>query len=72
MKTDNRTLRQVEGDYLLGCLRQLQKDFSEAAKPFVDRLVALRSLDPPTPMLINIADIPPEVLRQIQEKTNES
>ena len=41
-----------EEELLIEQIKQLQEAYNRAAKPFVDRLVALRSLRPMPPMLV--------------------
>jgi hypothetical protein len=44
----------AEEQYLVDAIRVLQRDYEKAAKPYFDRLVQIRSMQPPPPMIISL------------------
>jgi len=53
-----------EERHLLDILAQIRRAHEEAAKPYVDRLIAIRSLRPPAPIFVEhlrAAMAPPKV-----------
>lgn len=44
--------KQTEEDYVLHCLDMLRRDYEKAAKPYFDRLYAIRAREMPRPMII--------------------
>ena len=44
----------AEERYLRETLAILQESYSKAAKPYIDRLVAIHSMRPPAPMMVTL------------------
>lgn len=44
----------AEEEYLHEAIAALQKQYARAAKPYIDRLVAIQSMKSPPPMFISV------------------
>ena len=44
----------TEERYLRETLAMLQEDYGKAAKPYIDRLVAIHAMRPPAPMVVTL------------------
>lgn len=50
---------------LLGIIADLQREYQRQAKPYVDRLVRLKSLQPPPPFIFPVAEADAETMRKL-------
>ena len=46
--------RQTEEGYLRETLSMLHESYAKAAKPYIDRLVAIQAMKPPEPMFVTV------------------
>ena len=46
--------KQTEEDYLHEMLAMLQESHAKAAKPYIDRLVAIQAIKPPEPIFVTV------------------
>jgi hypothetical protein len=56
-----------EEKYLRTRLAELTRSYEVAAKPYVDRLVAIESCKPPRPIYLLVADLLPELLARLSK-----
>lgn len=50
--TVEETIGDSEERYLLEVLAMLRENYAKSAKPYIDRLVAIRSMQQPSPMIV--------------------
>ena len=53
--------------YLMERIDELRRQYEQASKPYVDRLVYLRGIRPLPAFQIDASMLPPEVLAKLQE-----
>ena len=58
MNAHSETRQWTEEDYLHEQLRMLQLNYEKAAKPIIDRLVRIRSMDTNPSILVSIDQLP--------------
>lgn len=54
-------------DYLRHALAEIHRQFQAACQPYLDELVRLESMKPSRPIVLNLSDIAPAILKQLKE-----